>query len=64
MVLGKKGVLAALSVMSVFSASAAQSASGEQTKLSEDPTKVVTQFGASYSDELRITGSLSLGAVK
>lgn len=64
MVLGKKAALAALSVMSVFSASAAQTASGEQTKLSEDPTKVVTQFGASYSDELRITGSLSLGAVK
>ena len=39
MVLGKKAALAALSVISVFSVSAAQTTSGEQTKLSEDPTR-------------------------
>ena len=36
----------------------------EKNKLAEDPTKVVTQVGASYGgDKLKFSGSLSLGAV-
>ncbi len=35
-----------------------------QDKLAEDPTKVVTQIGASYTDELKFSGSLSLDPVR
>ncbi|CAM3922608.1 MULTISPECIES: hypothetical protein [Pseudoalteromonas] len=33
-------------------------------KLTEDPTKVVTQLGASYSDEVKVSGSLSLDPIR
>jgi len=35
-----------------------------EEKLADDPTKIVTQFGASYSDELRVSGSISLDPVR
>ena len=43
---------------------ASYSAVAKDNKLSEDPTKVVTQLGASYSDEIKVSGSLSLDAVR
>ena len=36
----------------------------QNQKLAEDPTKVVTQVGFGYTDELKISGSLSLDPVK
>ncbi|TFF73823.1 hypothetical protein DRM94_14090 [Aeromonas taiwanensis] len=36
----------------------------ESDKLAEDPTKVVTQVGVSYADQLKISGSLSLDPVR
>lgn len=36
----------------------------EKQKLDQDPTKVITKFGVSYSDELTITGSFAFDPVR
>lgn len=35
----------------------------ESDKLADDPTKVVTQLGASYTDEFKVSGSIGMGPV-
>lgn len=35
----------------------------EADKLADDPTKVVTQLGASYTDEFKVSGSIGMGPV-
>lgn len=50
-------------VVGVVVAVTSSSAFGKQ-KLSEDPTRVVTELGATYSDEFRVSGSLSLDAAR
>lgn len=45
-------------------ANSQNSKEAQSQKLAEDPTKVVTQIGLGYADELKVSGSLSLDSVK
>ena len=56
--------LTARQIVVITLALASCSTVAKDNKLSEDPTKVVTEIGASYSDEVRVSGSLSLDAVR